>query len=528
MKAIAQQLIRRYSTTSMPRVIVVGAGVAGVTAASALHAANIEGKRLANSWCSLLRKYFLVCILEASHRIGGRVHTVRPGIELGATWIHGTVNNPIYDLALVRGLVEKYPNPEEESEPNEEELTSWKLAECPFIREGGTRVDAHVVKEALDTFGKYRNEIFHWPTLQLDAKQYNDSFEDYLSNRWKQDQSESGKIPSEEERLVFQWRKRLECSISACSSLKELSLEYLHEYCELPGENVEVVCGFSKVVESILSGFPSENILFGQEVTRIRWGGTERNQRVSVECSNGEVFTAEYLIWTGSLGVLQERECDLFDPPLPRKKKDAIHRLAIGTVDKVFVEFDRQPLQYQGKQWDFVSLLWDEGLQQDEPSHWTKKIFSFRAVDNVLSFWLTGASAKQMEQESDADILVQVKQLLSRFGLVEAEPIRVIRSNWYSNQLFRGSYSFVPSGSSGSDFETLAEPLDPLESNSNDSLANYNPCLFFAGEATHRTFYSTTHGAYLSGCREAKRILEREGRKSQCIAQRMRNANGVQ
>jgi spermine oxidase len=31
--------------------------------------------------------------------------------------------------------------------------------------------------------------------------------------------------------------------------------------------------------------------------------------------------------------------------------------------------------------------------------------------------------------------------------------------------------------------------------------------VLFAGEATHRTHYSTTHAAYLSGVREANRLL---------------------
>ena len=32
--------------------------------------------------------------------------------------------------------------------------------------------------------------------------------------------------------------------------------------------------------------------------------------------------------------------------------------------------------------------------------------------------------------------------------------------------------------------------------------------VLFAGEATHRKYYSTTHGALLSGQREANRLVE--------------------
>uniref|UniRef100_A0A672NK47 Spermine oxidase n=1 Tax=Sinocyclocheilus grahami TaxID=75366 RepID=A0A672NK47_SINGR len=72
------------------------------------------------------------------------------------------------------------------------------------------------------------------------------------------------------------------------------------------------------------------------------------------------------------------------------------------------------------------------------------------------------------------------------------KPRRILRSSWGSNPYIRGSYSFTRVGSSGRDVEKLAEPLPYIK----------NTKVLFAGEATHRKYYSTTHGALLSGQRE--------------------------
>uniref|UniRef100_A0A3B4A6J1 Amine oxidase domain-containing protein n=1 Tax=Periophthalmus magnuspinnatus TaxID=409849 RepID=A0A3B4A6J1_9GOBI len=63
------------------------------------------------------------------------------------------------------------------------------------------------------------------------------------------------------------------------------------------------------------------------------------------------------------------------------------------------------------------------------------------------------------------------------------------------NPYIRGSYSFTRVGSSGGDCERLS--------------TQGNMSVLFAGEATHRKYYSTTHGALLSGQREANRLIER-------------------
>ena len=50
-------------------------------------------------------------------------------------------------------------------------------------------------------------------------------------------------------------------------------------------------------------------------------------------------------------------------------------------------------------------------------------------------------------------------------------------------------------GATPADIDALAEPIDDR--------------LFFAGEATYRHHWATTHGAYVSGLREAARICRR-------------------
>ena len=66
-------------------VVVVGAGVAGLAASRLLVEAGVP-----------------VRVLEARDRIGGRIETVREQgvtLDLGASWIHGYVGNPLTALA---------------------------------------------------------------------------------------------------------------------------------------------------------------------------------------------------------------------------------------------------------------------------------------------------------------------------------------------------------------------------------------------------------------------------------------------
>ena len=75
-----------------PRVVVVGAGLAGLRCANVLTRSG----------------YFDVVVLECASRIGGRAWTVErldDGgglIEAGATYVHGTGGNPLVKLSALR------------------------------------------------------------------------------------------------------------------------------------------------------------------------------------------------------------------------------------------------------------------------------------------------------------------------------------------------------------------------------------------------------------------------------------------
>lgn len=91
-------------------VIIIGAGISGISVAYHLLLNNYEGN---------------IVILEANDKIGGRItgtmtHYDDPQrhIELGANWIHGIMGNPIYQIATKHNLF----NPISKKEDNKNHI----------------------------------------------------------------------------------------------------------------------------------------------------------------------------------------------------------------------------------------------------------------------------------------------------------------------------------------------------------------------------------------------------------------------
>lgn len=250
-------------------------------------------------------------------------------------------------------------------------------------------------------------------------------------------------------------------------------------------------------------------IHFGKEVRHIVY-----NQRmcvdgaVRIECADGSAYSTDHIICTVSLGVLKEQHLTMFQPLLPDWKIRTIDGLMIGTVDKIYMEFETA---FWPEDWNGFCLLWKpeqlKSIREDPINgEWIDGLIGFFPINNqpnILCGWVTGPKARLMEQINDADVKAGVENIFRMFlktwNVPDAKSM--IRSKWYSNPHFRGSYTnySLKSDALGATTSKLAQPI-------NDQ--NGHPILQFAGEATDLRHYSTVHGAIQSGWREAQRLID--------------------
>lgn len=510
------------------KVLIIGAGMAGLSAANHLLQNGIDSFK----------------ILEARSRLGGRIVSIplaQQNVELGANWIHGVLGNPIFELAVQQGLVNIVNIPK----PHKVVATT----------EDGTQVPFGILQEIYEAYVCFLRRCDEYflcqfsppPDINSVGEHINYEIEIYLS---------SVTDPKEKrlKKLIFNCLLKRETCITGCHSMDEVDLLELGSYTELQGGNIVPPSGYSSILKPLIQLLPTDSIVTRCPVKKIFWKrkktssgletvdeenddsedsdktvtdfplpGTSSSREgsfdgetidtpVRVMCEDGRIFFADHVICTVPLGVLKENMKTLFDPELPHYKQEAIENLMYGTVDKIYLEYEKPFLSPQISE---IMLLWDDDKYESDltaedrssteylSKHWYKKIYSFAKVtDTLLLGWVSGKEAEYMETLSTQTVAEKCTEILKIFlkDPLVPKPKNCVCTSWKSQPYTRGSYTSIPLGASQEDIENLAQPLyaNPHQ---------MKPAVLFAGEHTHSNFYSTVHGAYLSGRTAAQYIL---------------------
>ncbi|MEI7888427.1 MAG: FAD-dependent oxidoreductase, partial [Actinomycetes bacterium] len=376
-KEILDELAAGKSTSS-EKILVIGAGIAGVTAAQALTTAGHD-----------------VTLLEASDRVGGRIKTVQPAgwpipIELGASWVHDTSASELADELEVLGVStspfdyeqsaigtngEPVDNIDQAVEPAQETMdlaTAWAdeqdsdLSLAQAIEQSGAAQETQVSPQVLAAV--LNGEI---------ATEYGASTEE-LSAWWGQDEGSDG-------------------------------------------DDLLVTGGYGQLVTS-----PAKDleVQLNQRVSAVRWNEsgvvvTHIDTRVSSPADspagstegNTETSTADRVVVTVPLGVLKAASI-AFDPPLPTAKQNAITAIGMGVLDKFWFRFDEQF-------WSNETLMWTQispnpASAAEQPfTEW----FNMAPLtgEPVLLALLGGPTARAWANKSDEEVQSTAMSALQNF-----------------------------------------------------------------------------------------------------------------
>lgn len=238
-----------------------------------------------------------------------------------------------------------------------------------------------------------------------------------------------------------------------------------------------VALGYESILRELAAGL---DLRFQQRVVRIE----TIDRGVLVATDHGQ-FEADHAIVTLPASALNAN-AELFAPELPAAKRDALKHMKIATLNKIALRFsesfwsDDEVLGYASRtQAEFPLFL------NCKPSLGVP----------ILVGVCAGEFARQLETKTDEEIKTRVLEILGDcFGGNAPALEGMLITRWGQDPFAGGATVFAEKTSERDIFQTLSAPVGEH--------------LFFAGDATHREYPGTVLGAYLSGVREANRIID--------------------
>jgi monoamine oxidase len=416
----------------MSDAIVVGAGVAGLMGAR-----------------ELIRVGKTVVLLEASGRVGGRVHTLhdaRAGVpvELGAEFVHG-------EAPLTTRL-----------------LDEARLVTVPVL--GNHYRSDHGQLSPLGPAWTRMARVFAY----LNPARKNDrSFQEFL------DEKPGGARLSEERVLAQAFIQGFEGADT--NRISEKSLAQGGDPTEGALNARRIVRGYAALVEHLRREI-GERIRLHTTVERVMWN--EAGARVLD--ATGAEHLAQTVLITVPLPMLQH-DVIRFEPEVPALRR-AASTLVMGHVMRLNVVVKER--------------FWEKKLDDVGYVHAPNRPFTVWWTQNplrapLLVGWSGGPPAVELGRAGNVEDTA-IAELARAFGIrrsrMESLVEAIHRHDWTHDAHTRGAYSYVGVGGSSAP-RSLARPIGGT--------------LFIAGEASDEESGGTVESALASGARAARQILKR-------------------
>jgi polyamine oxidase len=378
------------------RVIVVGAGVAGLTCASELQHAGVH-----------------VSVIEARDRIGGRLwqgEIAGTRVDLGGSWIHGTQDNPLAEWCRDQNI-------------------AW-------VSDGawGARMQVHNADGSLASHPAVTSLVATWADFDPAEAvaglggdpSLSEAIDWYVHNRQLTGEPESAV------RYSLSW---LEGGLNIGSHPDSISATGAAEYVLSGGGNVVVTGGYQTVVDRLSAGL---DIHLEQPVLAVEVD--ERQVIVSTEATS---LQADRVVITLPLGVLRSRHV-LFVPGLPPGIERAAERLRMSTAEKLV-------LRYSERWWpeDVRRLVY---LDPDHRFPAWMDLTSHVGAPTLLAYH----NPQLSDVSPDPAIrMEQGLEVLHRMLGKGPKPIGAMVTDWTNDPYARGSYSHIATGATAADMRAF-------------------------------------------------------------------------
>ena len=387
------------------RVIIVGAGAAGLMAAHELASSGVNA-----------------ILLEARDRVGGRIHTrrvpdMRRPLELGAEFVHG---RPKQTWEIIRAA----------------NLTVYDVSEEHWHLHRGRAQHLH------DFWERVAHVMSPLKRLRRDL-----SFAEFLTTR--------ARGSPDAKTLAASFVEGFDAA-----DLNVISAQSLADEQETLESDEDKQFRLAEGQDALLGHLittDSETRLRTM-VESIRW--RRRRAEISVRSPGGKRATidASQVILTLPIALLASRAVR-FDPPLPRLTRQAIAQIASGPVVKIVLNF-REPFWeelHRGKFRD-MSFLHERG--SPVPTWWT--MLPLRTT--ILTGWAGGPAASKLAGRGQRAIIETAIGAISKMLRIPVRRTRaMLRSShaydWQSDPFARGAYSYLRIGGLEAR-EHLARPIE--------------------------------------------------------------------